>query len=42
LGKDEKEVRRILDPRHVTRLATLADALRALGQRLVLGMEKAA
>jgi antitoxin HicB len=42
LGRDEKEVRRILDPRHATRLRTLSDALGALGQRLVMGIEKAA
>jgi antitoxin HicB len=41
LGKDEKEARRILDPRHPTKLATLTAALRALGQRLVIGVEKA-
>ena len=33
LGKDEKEVRRILDPRHNTKLVTLTEALRELGQR---------
>lgn len=42
IGKNEKEVRRILDPRHATKLATLTDALNALGHRLVVGMEKAA
>jgi antitoxin HicB len=42
LGKDEKEIRRILDPRHATRLATLTQALRALGRRLVMGIESAA
>lgn len=42
LGKDEKEVRRILDPRHPTKLATLTETLRVLGRRLVMGMEKAA
>jgi antitoxin HicB len=42
LDKDEKEVRRILDPRHATKLSTLTEALRALGHRLVMGMEKAA
>src|SRR5207248_2774653 len=35
LGKDEKEVRRILDPRHPTKLGALVDALRVLGKRLV-------
>jgi antitoxin HicB len=42
LGKDEKEVRRILDPRHPTKLPTLTEALRALGKRLVVGVERAA
>jgi antitoxin HicB len=39
LGKDEKEARRILDPRHPTKLATLTAALRKLGQRLVIAVE---
>lgn len=42
LGKDEKEVRRILDPRHSTKLSTLTEALRVLGYRLVVAVEKAA
>jgi antitoxin HicB len=42
LGKDEKEVRRILDPRHPTKLQALAEALRVLGKRLVVAVEKAA
>lgn len=42
LGKDEKEVRRILDPRHPTKLLALTEALRALGKRLVVAVEKAA
>src|SRR3989304_337447 len=37
LGKDEKEVRRILDPKHPTKLPALTAALRALGKRLVGG-----
>jgi antitoxin HicB len=41
LGKDEKEVRRILDPAHATKLRPLTEALRALGQRLVIGVEAA-
>jgi antitoxin HicB len=41
LGKDEKEVRRILDPTHATKLRPLTEALRALGQRLVVGVEAA-
>ena len=43
LGKDEKEVRRILDQKHATKLPALTAALRALGKRLVVGvMEEAA
>jgi antitoxin HicB len=42
LGKHEKEVRRILDPRHPTKLPTLTAALRVLGKRLIVGVEKAA
>jgi antitoxin HicB len=42
LRKDEKEVRRILDPRHATKLTTLTDALRELGQQLVIGVQTAA
>jgi antitoxin HicB len=41
IGKDEKEVRRILDPRHPTKLPALTAALRALGKRLVVGVMKA-
>jgi antitoxin HicB len=39
LCKDEKEVRRILDPLHSTKLSTLSEALRALDRRLVVAME---
>ena len=39
LGKDEREVRRILDPMHRTKIGTLDAALRALGRRLVVGVE---
>jgi antitoxin HicB len=42
LGKDEKEVRRILDPRHATKLPALMQTLRALGKRLVVAVEEAA
>ena len=42
IGKDEKEARRILDPRHPTKLPTLTAALRELGQRLVIGVEPVA
>ena len=41
IGKDEKEVRRILDPKHATKLPALTAALRALGKRLVVGVMKA-
>ena len=41
IGKDEKEARRILDPKHPTKLTTLAEALRKMGQRLVIGVEPA-
>jgi antitoxin HicB len=42
IGKDEKEVRRLLDPKHPTKLSTLTEALCVLGQRLVIGVEAAA
>jgi antitoxin HicB len=41
IGKDEKEVRRILNPKHPTKLPTLIAALRALGKRLVVGVIEA-
>ncbi len=41
VGKDEKEVRRILDPKHPTKLPALTAALRVLGKRLVVGVEDA-
>jgi len=41
VGKDEKEVRRILDPKHPTKLTALTAALRALGKRLVVGVIEA-
>jgi antitoxin HicB len=41
IGKDEKEVRRIPDPRHPTKLPALTAALRALGKRLVVGVTEA-
>ena len=41
IGRDEKEVRRILDPRHATKLPALTAALRALGKRLVVGVIEA-
>jgi antitoxin HicB len=42
IGKDEKEVRRILDPKHPTKLLALTAVLRALGKRLVVGVAEAA
>jgi antitoxin HicB len=42
MGKDEREIRRILDPKHPTKLPAMVDALRVLGKRLVVGIEKAA
>jgi antitoxin HicB len=42
LGVDEKEVRRLLDPRHASRLSAIADAARALGKRLIIDMQDAA
>lgn len=39
LGCDEKEVRRLLDPRHPSKLPRLQAALAILGQRLVLRLE---
>lgn len=41
IGKDGKEVRRILDPKHATKLPSLVEALRALGKRLVVGVVEA-
>jgi len=41
IAKDEKEARRILDPMHPTKLATLSAVLRKLGRRLVIGVERA-
>ena len=41
LGKDAKEIRRILDPDHATKIPALVAALAALGRRLVVGVEAA-
>ncbi len=38
---DEKEVRRLLDPRHPSKLPRLERALAALGKRLVMEMQAA-
>jgi antitoxin HicB len=42
LGCDEREVRRMLDPRHPTKLPRINEALDVLGKRLVVGVEEAA
>jgi antitoxin HicB len=42
LNKDPREVRRILDPMHATKLPALKEALSILGRRLVVGVEEAA
>ncbi len=42
LKLDEKEIRRMLDPRHATRLSRIQKVLEALGKRLVIGFESAA
>lgn len=39
MGRNEVEVRRILDPHHGTKLDQLDEAARALGGRLVIGVE---
>jgi antitoxin HicB len=41
IGKDEAEVRRMLDPYHATKLAALDQAIRALGRRLTVELEPA-
>jgi antitoxin HicB len=41
LGCDEKEVRRLLDPRHPSKLPRLQEALAQLGRRLVVEMRAA-
>lgn len=39
LGVDEKEVRRLLDPHYGSKLPRIAQAISALGRRLVIGLE---
>jgi len=41
LGVDEKEVRRLLDPHYGSKLPRIAQAISALGHRLVIGLEAA-
>jgi len=42
IGKDEKEVRRLLDPRHHSRPRSMERALRALGKRVTMVLEDVA
>ena len=42
LGCDEKDVRRLLDPRHNSRITALQTALAALGKKIVVTVEDAA
>ena len=42
LGCDEKEVRRMLNPRHATKLPRIKEALDVFGKRLVVSVEEAA
>jgi antitoxin HicB len=37
-GLDEKEIRRVLDPRHATRIGRMADVAAALGQRITVAL----
>jgi antitoxin HicB len=41
LGVDEKEVRRMLDPHYGTKLPRIAQAIKLLGKRLVIGIDVA-
>jgi antitoxin HicB len=38
LGKNEREIRRILDPMHATKLSTLVEVLSLLGKRMVISV----
>ena len=42
LGCHEREIRRMLDPRHPTKLPRIKETLDVLGKRLVVGVEEAA
>jgi antitoxin HicB len=42
LGCDEKDLRRMLDPRHSSRITALQAALAALGKKIVVSVENAA
>jgi antitoxin HicB len=39
LGKDEEEVRRLLDPKHLSRISSIEAALRAIGKRVQVVVE---
>ena len=39
LGKDEKEVRRLLDPDHASRISAIEAALRVVGKRVQVVVE---
>jgi antitoxin HicB len=41
-GCDEKDVRRLLDPRHSSRITAMQAVLAALGKRIVSAVENAA
>jgi antitoxin HicB len=41
LGKDEKTVRRLVDPHHKSKLGALDNALHAMGKRLVISLRDA-
>ncbi|WP_137136725.1 type II toxin-antitoxin system HicB family antitoxin [Rhizobium sp. FKY42] len=41
MGKDAKEIRRILDFNHATKLQALTKALAVMGKRLVVGLQAA-
>ena len=41
LGCDEREVRRMLDPRHATKIERIDEALAVFGMRLVVSVEAA-
>ncbi len=39
LGYDEKEVRRLLDPHHASKIPRIESALQAIGKQLVIGFQ---
>jgi antitoxin HicB len=41
LGKDEKEVERLLDPKHASSISSIEAALRAIGRRVQIVVENA-